>query len=370
MSESFHTEPAPRVRGKLKVYLGYAAGVGKTYQMMEEAQSLRREGEDIVIGYFEPHGRKDTIACAEGLETVPRRRISYRGSVFEEMDTAAILARRPEICLVDELPHTNVPGAERSKRWEDVIALLDAGIEVFTTMNIQHLESLNDQVFQITGIQVRETVPDWVLREADEVVMVDLTPRALLNRLMRGVVYPSDKARRAMDYFFKESTLVALRELALRETAHEVNVRFVDMASRLPESRARIAGAERLLTLITEEEGAVTTVRRARRVADYLNAICYAVYFPQAEMVERAVNLARMLHIETFQLEGEDQAAALVDFARAHKVTHIFVPRPTYSALQWLTGQNLVHRIVRLAKDMEVIVVADRRNHRTADRRG
>src|SRR5215471_11631043 len=169
MSASFLTEPGA-ARGRLKVYLGYAAGVGKTYQMLDEGQTLRREGEDVVIGYFEPHGRKNTIAKSEGLETVPRRRIEYRGSTFEEMDTAAVLARRPAICLVDELPHTNVPGAERAKRWEDVIALLEVGIEVFTTMNVQHLESLNDQVRQITGIHVRETVPDWVLREADEVV--------------------------------------------------------------------------------------------------------------------------------------------------------------------------------------------------------
>src|SRR5215813_10476375 len=155
MSAFFHTESDTPPRGRLKVYLGYAAGVGKTYQMMDEGQTLRREGEDVVIGYFEPHGRKDTIAKAEGLETVPRRRIEYRGTVFEEMDIEAILARQPAICLVDELPHTNVPGAERAKRWEDVIALLDAGIEVFTTMNIQHLESLNDQVWHITGIRVR-----------------------------------------------------------------------------------------------------------------------------------------------------------------------------------------------------------------------
>jgi two-component system sensor histidine kinase KdpD len=351
------------------VYLGYAAGVGKTYQMMDEGQTLRREGEDVVIGYFEPHGRKDTIAKTQGLETVPRRRIEYRGSVFEEMDTAAILARRPAICLVDELPHTNVPGSERCKRWEDVIVLLEAGIEVFTTMNVQHLESLNDQVRQITGIQVRETLPDWVLREADEVVMVDLTPRALLNRLMRGVVYPADKARRAMDYFFKESTLVALRELALRETAHEVNVRFVDMDARLPLASPRDGRGERLLVFITEEEGAAAMVRRARRHADYLNAECYAVYVPQGEYVERAVNLARMLHIETLELEGEDRAAALVEFARAHKVTHIFVARPTYAGLRWFTGRHLVHRIVRLAKEMEVIVVAERRAAGARERR-
>jgi two-component system sensor histidine kinase KdpD len=328
--------------------------------MLDEGQTLAREGRDVVIGYFEPHGRKDTIAKTEGIELVPRRSIEYRGTVFEEMDVAGILARRPEICLVDELPHTNVPGAERAKRWEDVIALLEAGIDVYSTINVQHLESLNDQVLQITGVRVRETVPDWVMRQADEVVMVDLTPRALLNRLMRGVVYPPDKARRAMDYFFKESTLVALRELALRETAHEVNVRVVDMASRLPRAPLAAVGGERLLVFVTESEAAQALVRRARRVADYLGAEVYAVYIKAGEQVERAVQLARVLQIETRELEGEDHAAALVEFARTHKVTHLFVSRPRYEAPRWLTGRNLVHRIIRLAKEIEVIVVAAR----------
>jgi two-component system sensor histidine kinase KdpD len=168
--------PDSAAGGRLKIFLGYAAVVGKTYQMLEEAQQLRRAGTDVVIGYFESHGRKDTIARTEGLESIPRRRIEYRGSWFEEMDTDAILARHPAVCVVDEFPHTNVPGAGRTKRWEDVLALLDAGIDVLTTMNVQHIESLNDQIYQITGIRVRETIPDWVVREADEVVMVDLTP--------------------------------------------------------------------------------------------------------------------------------------------------------------------------------------------------
>lgn len=358
MSASSLTDRLRPARGRLRIYLGYAAGVGKTWQMLDEGQTLARDGRDVVIGYFEPHGRKDTIAKTEGIELVPRRCIEYRGSVFEDMDVPGILARQPEICLVDELPHTNVPGAERSKRWEDVIALLEAGIDVYSTINVQHLESLNDQVLQITGIRVRETVPDWVLRQADEVVMVDLTPRALLNRLLRGVVYPPDKARRAMDYFFKESTLVALRELALRETAHEVNVRVVDMASRLP--RAAAVGGERLLVFVTESEAAQALVRRARRVADYLGAEVYAVYAKAGEDVERAVALARVLQIETRELEGDDHAAALVEFARTHKVTHLFVSRPHYEGPRWFTGRNLVHRIVRMAKEIEVIVVAAR----------
>ncbi len=166
---------APK-RGRLKVFLGYAAGVGKTYQMLTEAQELKKDGVDVVIGYFEPHGRKDTIALTEGLETVPRKTVEYRGTRLEEMDTDAILRRHPRVAVVDEFPHTNVPGSGREKRWEDVRTLLDAGIDVLTTMNVQHLESLNDQIWQSTGVRVRETIPDWVLQEADEVVMVDLTP--------------------------------------------------------------------------------------------------------------------------------------------------------------------------------------------------
>jgi two-component system sensor histidine kinase KdpD len=182
-------------RGKLKVFLGYAAGVGKTYQMLCEAQGRKRQGQDVVIGYFEPHGRAETIAQTEGLEFVPRRVYEHRGSSFEDMDTDAVIARHPHVAVVDEFAHTNAPGAEFPKRWQDVQKILDAGIEVLTSLNIQHIESLNDQVWHVTGIRVRETVPDWVLQEAAEVVMVDVTPRALLHRLERGVVYSREKRR-------------------------------------------------------------------------------------------------------------------------------------------------------------------------------
>src|SRR6516225_11210707 len=192
------TETAPRRRGRLKIFLGYAAGVGKTYQMLDEAQKLKRQGVDVVVGYFEPHGRQDTIAKAEGLEFVPRRTITYRASTFEETDVEAILQRRPQVCAIDEFAHTNVPGCPRAKRWEDVQVLLDAGIDVMSNMNIQHLESLNDHIFRITGIRVRETVPDWFIKSASEVVMVDATTGALMNRLKRGVIYAPEKAQRAL----------------------------------------------------------------------------------------------------------------------------------------------------------------------------
>src|ERR1700689_4546857 len=307
--------------GKLKIFLGYAAGVGKTYQMLEEAQEAKRQGIDVVVGYFEPHGRKDTIAKIEGLEVIPRRKLDYRGGLFEEMDTAAILLRRPELCVVDEFPHTNVPGSERLKRWQDVQFLLDAGINVLTTMNIQHLESLNDQIWKITGIRVRETIPDWVMRSEEQVVMVDLTPRALLNRLARGVVYSQEKAQKALENFFRESTLVVLRELALRQTAHEVEIRQVDYdvpefefepgdAAQSPEN------SDRILILVTPEPATAMLIRRGKRVADYLHADCFAVAISREidlhdmpardrESVEHHLNFARNLHIETRGLQGQ-----------------------------------------------------------------
>jgi two-component system sensor histidine kinase KdpD len=359
--------------GRLKVFLGYAAGVGKTYQMLKEANELKRRGIDVVVGYFEPHGRKETIALVEDLEVVPRKTVEYRGSQFEEMDTDAILRRHPAVAVVDEFPHTNVPGSPTLKRWEDVHALLDAGIDVMTTMNVQHLESLNDQIWHSTGVRVRETIPDWVLKQADEVVMVDLTPRALLNRLARGVVYPPERAQRALENFFKESTLVALRELAMRQAAYAVESRLpgeepVSAPDDLPASGQV---HDRLLLVITPDPSSAALIRRGRRVADYLRADCLAAYVsrtgdfreltPEArETLERHLNFARGLRIEARILQGTDVAEAVVDFARLHGVTQIFVARERPSALRSWFASAFVQRIVNLARDMQVTVVADR----------
>jgi two-component system sensor histidine kinase KdpD len=371
-------EPTAKLPGRLKVYLGYAAGVGKTYQMLSDAQELAHAGKDVVVGYFESHGRADTILKAQGLEVIPRRQIEYRGAIFEEMDVDAILRREPRVCLVDELAHTNVPGSGREKRWEDVLALLERGIDVLTTVNIQHVESLNDQVWQLTGIRVRETVPDWVIKEAAEVVMVDATPQALINRLLRGAVYAPEKARRALENFFKESTLVALREMALRETAHEVEVRhvtpaiFEEPAGEEPGAPPRPPAPQaRVLVYLTADPSTPLLIRRARRVADYLEAECYAVaVYREGELeratperraeIERLLNFARNLHIETRTLEGSDVAHTLVDFARLQQITRIFVARPRYGRWRWLPARDLIHRIVRQASDMEVVIVADR----------
>ena len=366
-------------RGKLKIYLGYAAGVGKTYQMLEEAQALSEAGVDIAIGYFEPHGRKDTIAKTEGLELIPRKKVSYRGSVFEEMDTDAIVARHPKIAVVDEFPHTNVPGSEREKRWQDVSYILDQGIDVLTTMNVQHLESLNDQMAQITGIKVRETIPDWVVKQADEVVMVDVTPRALLNRLERGVVYAPDKAKRALENFFKESSLVALREMALRQTAHEVEERMdhdgaSDGTEKTPGERSGVTPSlqDAVVIYISDEPSTAMLIRRGRRVADVIHAKCFAVCvagegglkslpMPKCDAIERHLTFARNLHIDTCVLTGSDHAKAIVDFARSQSARQIFLPRVAGKGVDRLLGKTLVNRVVGLAHDMEVTIVAERR---------
>ncbi len=380
------SEPAPaRSRGTLKIYLGYAAGVGKTYAMLTEVRDLKRQGVDVVVGYFEAHGRKDTIALMEGLEAIPRRKMEYRGTTFDEMDTDAILSRHPQVCAVDEFAHTNVPGSQRTKRWEDVQLLLDAGIDVLTTMNVQHLESLNDQVWQVTGVRVRETIPDWVVKQADEVVMVDLPPGALLNRLWRGAVYAPEKAKQALQKFFKESTLVMLRELALRQTAHEVDLRQLTLeeAQRSQPNLETPSGPtpsgtdqpqDRILIYVTAGPSTAMLIRRGRRVADYLHADCFAIAVQreadhdrtsqaQREALEKHLNFARNLHIETRILQGNNVAQALVDFARLHQVTQIFLARPQKTPTFALFGRNLVQQVVRLAHDMHVTIVAER--HRT-----
>ena len=366
-------------RGRLKIFLGYAAGTGKTYRMLEEAQKLRSEGIDVVVGYFEPHARQDTIAKTEGLEIVPRHRIEYRSVVFEEMDTRAILSRDPTVCAVDEFAHTNVPGSERSKRWEDVLVLLDAGIDVLTNMNLQHLESLNDQVHQIAGIRVRETVPDWVIKDADEVIMVDLTPEALLNRIRRGVVYDRAKADQALRHFFKESTLRGLRELALRQAAHEVEMRLeesTEAGSRTPfqsPEPGQVAGMQsldRILVHISADPSTAMLIRRGKRMADYLHAECYAVCvnarsslagmpLSEREPIEKHLNFARSLRLETRILQGEDTAATLVDFARRQHITQIFMSRRMLDRAGRFR-RNLVFQVLRLAADIQITIVADR----------
>ena len=369
-------------RGKLKVYLGYAAGVGKTFQMLADGKAAAQRGIDVVVAYFEPHARPDTIAQIQGLNVLPHSKVEYRGRTFEEMDTDAVLLRKPQIALLDELAHTNIPGSERTKRWEDVQILLDARIEVWTTMNVQHIESLNDQIWQITGIQVRETVPDWIVRRAAEIVAVDVTPEALLNRLKRGAIYKPEMVQKALAGFFKGSNLGALRELTLRQAAHEVDLQqsVYDETSgfQVPRvSEARPGGAadnqpkERILIHITADPSTAMILRRGRRVADYLHADCTALFVhrtaevsqlpaKEREAVEKHLRFARGLQIETRIVGGNDVAKTVVEFARRHQATQIFVAHSQTRLRERLRGRNFAENIVRLAQDLQVTVVADR----------
>lgn len=342
-------------RGRLKVFLGYAAGVGKTYQMLTEARERVAAGEDLVVAYFEPHARPDTMALIEGLEIVPRRVTEYRGSRFEEMDADAVIARRPKVAVVDEFAHSNVPGSKRARRWQDVEAILDAGIDVLTSLNIQHIESLNDQVWHVTGIRVRETVPDWTVREAAEVVMVDVTPRALIHRLERGVVYSKEKAAKALENFFTETNLAALRELAMRQTAQQLEA---------PEPARQQTSREKLLLWITPSPSAAMLIRRGRRVADFLDSPCSAVCVAkdaamsnltveEKTAIEGHLNFCRNLRIAPLMLEGEDPPATVVAYARSEGVTQILAARNTPG----------IRQLVDLARDMQVMIVAERVRH-------
>src|SRR5258706_2060945 len=339
--------PADTRRGSLKVYLGYAAGVGKTFQMLADGHAAAQRGVDVVLAYFEPHARPDTIAQAQTLEALPHRKIEYREKIFAEMDTEAVLGRKPRLAVVDELAHTDIPGSDRTKRWDDVQLLLDAGIEVWTTMNVQHIESLNDQIWQITGIQVRETVPDGIVRQAAEIVAVDVTPGALLNRLKRGAIYKPEMVEKVLSGFFKGSNLGALRELALRQAAHEVDLRQSaydeTRGFQVPRiSEARSGGVvdnqakERILIHITADPSTAMLIRRGRRVADYLHADCTALFVhrtpelsqlpvEERQAVEKHLRFARSLQIETRILGGSDIAKTVVEFARHNQVTQIFV---------------------------------------------
>jgi two-component system sensor histidine kinase KdpD len=372
-------------RGHLKVFIGMAPGVGKTYRMLQEGRSEAENGRDVVIGYLESHGRAETRAQAEGLEIVPRRRILYRGTPLEEMDLPAVLARRPELCLIDELAHTNAPGLEHEKRYEDVRDVLDAGIDVFSTVNVQHLESLKDQVAQLTGAQVRETIPDEVLSSADEVVLVDLTPEELIARLRAGKVYRPERVPAALNHFFKIENLSALRETALRQVAEDVEVRRLERepAPAVRRDEEGLAAApdpaphaisERLLALVTLAPESEHVLRRAWRSAQRLDARLDVLVVrppgrpPSAEDRKRLEELRRLtamlgarLHVE----EGEDVAEVAIATARSLGSTYVFMgapaPRRGLGRLRGPSdGRSLLGRLLDELPGVDVRVVADR----------
>ena len=368
--------------GHLKVFIGMAAGVGKTYRMLQEGQAEAEAGRDVVVGYLEPHGRVETESLAAGLQVVPRRRAHYRDTPLEEMNLPAILARAPELCLIDELAHTNPPGMEHEKRYEDVREVLEAGIDVFSTVNVQHLESLNDQVTQLTGTRVRETIPDAVLSAADEVVLIDVTPEALIARLRAGKVYPSERVPAALNNFFKVENLSALRETALRQVAEGVEVKRLAptpaMASsrredRLVKAAAPQAISERLLALVTLSPRAQRVVRRAWRSAQRLGAELdlLTVRTPgrsggqtsseEREQLEALRRLASILGAQLLVEEGDDVAEVAIRVARERGSTYVLMgaPKPR-NAWRRLTQPALPFRLLRGLPGVDLRIVADR----------
>src|SRR4051794_39027911 len=361
--------------GRHRVFLGMAAGVGKTYRMLQEGQAEAENGRDVVIGYLEPHRRPDTAVQAEGLEVVPRRRVVYKDVPLEEMDPPAILARQPELCLVDELAHTNAPGSAHPKRYDDVHDILDAGIDVFSTVNVQHLESLNDQVTELTGTRVRETLPDGVLGTADEVVLVDLTPEALIQRLRMGKVYPGERVEAALNGFFKLENLAALREVALRQVAEDVEAKrltFETVTARddgvMLESATPQAVGERLLALVKPTPKSQRVVRRAWRSAQRLQAELDILWVSQHEpdaderdQLEALRRLAALLGAHLLVVRGDDVAETVRQVAAERGTTYVLIgtPKPR-NAFRRLTQPALAFRLVQLLPGVDLRIVADR----------
>lgn len=373
--------------GRYKVFLGMAAGVGKTYRMLQEGQADALAGRDVVIGFLEPHGRSDTLAQAEGLEVVPRRRIRYRDTVLEEMDLPAVLKRAPELCLIDELAHTNAPGTEHPKRFEDIADVLAAGIDVFSTVNVQHLESLNDQVAELTGTRVRETVPDAVLASADDVVLIDITPQSLIERLQAGQVYPPERIQTALNNFFRIENLSALREVALRQVAEEVEAKRIpefdparatgrSREERLVDGHGPSAIAERLLALVIPEPDAQRVVRRAWRSAQRLGGELDVLWVtdgePTEEQQEQLAALRRLTSVlgaHLFVERGPDVAQVVTRFARERGTTYVLMGAPTpHGPLRRLLRPALPFRLLDLLPGVDVRMVADRTQRVTEER--
>ena len=362
-------------KGHHKIFLGMAAGVGKTYQMLREGQAEAENGRDVVIGYLEPHGRAETLAQAEGLETIPRRRVTYRDSVLEEMDLPGILRRRPELALIDELAHTNAPGLEHRKRYEDVDDVLAAGIDVFSTVNVQHLETLNDQVAELTGIRVRETVPDAVVGMADEVVLIDITPQSLIERLVAGKVYPAERVPAALNNFFKVENLAALREVALRQVAEEVESKRIPVDGvgrpgddRLMDTAGPAAVGERLLALVTPSPRSQRVVRRAWRSAQRLGAELDILWVAnhdanaeEQEQLDALRQLASVLGAHLLIEHGDDVAAVAQRVANDRGTTYVLIGTPEpRGAFRRLTRPALPDRLLEALPGVDLRIVADR----------
>jgi two-component system sensor histidine kinase KdpD len=362
--------------GRFRIYLGAAAGVGKTCAMLDEGWRRHNRGTDVVIGYVETHNRPFTAEMIRDLEVVPRQIVNYRGSRFEEMDTEAVIARRPQVALIDELAHTNVPGSGGSeKRWEDVLRILDAGIGVISTVNVQHLESIAEAVEHMTGSQVRERVPDWVVRKADQLELIDSSPEQLRRRMAHGNVYPPEKIQAALSNFFRTDNLSALRELALRFVADETDEALIE--------RLRQRGTpdiwettERILVGVDSTPGTDSVVRRAARLANRLKGDLHVLHVVSSESVapRDAAGLAALRQLtedvggDWFELKADEPAKAITKFAMEHQITQIVLGASRRSRWEELTRGSIVARVIRLAStlDVDVHVIARRELPRRA----
>ena len=352
-------------RGRLKLYVGFAAGVGKTYRMLQEAHDLRRRGTDVVIAFVETHGRAETQALIPGLEVVPRRRVEYRGVAVEELDLDAVLRRRPTVAVVDELPHTNAPDSKNRKRWQDAVALLDAGINVIGAMNVQHLESLNGLIERATAVLVRETVPDSFLKQADQIVNLDLAVEDLLERLQSGKIYAQEKIPWALQNFFKDQNLATLRELALREVAESLD--RAGAARGAPELKA---SGRVLVCLASNPPRAKTLLSRGSRMAGRLNTDWFVVYVEtpgeaphliDAEAQRHLLDYmekARELGAEVVRLRSDRPAEAMLDFARSHAIAHIVVGRSQQPWWKQVLTGSVLTQLLREGADFDLHVVA------------
>ena len=354
-------------RARLRVYIGAAPGVGKTYEMLQEAHALRARGADVVIGYVETYGRRDTEAQIRDLELVPRRRIDYRGATLDDMDVDAILRRRPQVCLVDELAHTNVPGSRHSKRYEDVLEILRAGIHVLTAVNIQHLETLNDTVARSTGVRVRETIPDTFLDRADEVINVDVTVEELRTRLKEGKIYRPEKVEQALGSFFRKGNLSSLRELALRAVADEVGEKAASYRTREGLEPALVP--ERVMVAMSSYGAAPRVIRTGARIAGRLGARWYAVYVEtpgerpahihqdDLEALNQNISLAERLGATVVRVKAAKAADGLIAFARREGITHVIFGQSRRSRWEILWYGSVIDRFLREVPDAAVQVV-------------
>ncbi|MGZ3434510.1 MAG: universal stress protein [Isosphaeraceae bacterium] len=355
-----------QARGRLKVYLGSAAGVGKTYSMLREGQRLKKQGVDVVIGLVEPHGRAETLEQIVDLEVVPPRIVEYRGVKLREMDLDAILARRPTVCLVDELAHTNVPGSKHSKRYQDVEELLFAGIHVITTVNIQHLESLYDEIERTTGVKVKERFPDRVLAEADQIVNVDVSVEDLIERLKTGKIYTEDRVNSSLEHFFTPTNLTRLREITLTEIAH-----LIDRRTRRAEAdQAPIATTDRVMVGVSSlSPNASALLRKTARVADRLNAPWYAVYVqtPSEDLtridaatqrvLSKTLELAQQLGGIPMQFRGPDVASTMWAFAQEYAIKVIVIGKSRQPWYRRLTRSSILEGLMKITNDIDIYII-------------